>query len=63
MAEKLFEVTLHDSQYTRGWMDYDKGERTNTSILEVSATSADAAKKFAEQQNPGLEATEAKELK
>ncbi|HYT46232.1 MAG TPA: hypothetical protein VEP90_28140 [Methylomirabilota bacterium] len=60
---KIFEVTLHDPENTRDWHDPDTREKTQHSTLQVAAATADAAKEFAIQQNPGLEATEAKEIK
>lgn len=64
----LFEVTLHDPSFSRGWLDLeqDDGEPakfTDTSILIVEAKDAAAAKAFAEEHNPGLTATEAKASK
>lgn len=55
-----FRVTLHDPTLSRGWLDLDNDDGnpakpTNTSILEVSADDANAAKEFALAQNPGLE--------
>jgi len=56
----LFEVVLEDSDGSRQWRDPVTAEPTNESVLVVEAKDAAAAKEFAEQQNPGLTAREAK---
>jgi hypothetical protein len=59
----LFNVTLRDADGSRGWLDPTTREPTDTSILQVEADSADNASEFALTQNPGLEVTNAEEVR
>jgi hypothetical protein len=59
----IFMVTMRDGDNTRGWVDPETGAPTDEMSWTVDAAKSDDAKEFAEQQNPGLEAIDCKEVK
>jgi hypothetical protein len=57
----VFDVTMRDPGSGRGWRHPETGKETDELAWTVEAADADAAKAFAEEHNPGLEATAASE--